>query len=192
MLAVVDVVLVVWSVAWVLVGVRVAHEVEGLTRLSDTVVKVGEAVDASGQAIESLASVPIVGDRLDDPAHRIRTAGQSALASGRSSRGSIHNLSPLLGFAIALIPTVPLLGLYLPLRIGAIRDRRALDRLVRTHRGDPRLPRLLAQRALARLPYEDLAAATLDGSEVVATGSTGRLAGAEMARLGVEPDDGRP
>jgi hypothetical protein len=184
-LVAIDVVLVVWTLAWVLVGVRVAHEVEGLTHLSDTVVDVGQAIDSSGTALESVAAVPFVGDRLDAPVADIHAAGESAVASGRSSRASVHNLSPLLGFAIALIPTVPLVALYVPLRVGAVRERRELRRLVRTHGDDPRLARLLAQRALARLPYRDLVAPALDSDAAPDEATTARLAAAELERIGV-------
>jgi hypothetical protein len=50
MLVAIDVILILWTAAWVTMGVRVSQEVEGLTRLSDTVVAVGQAVDSSGQA----------------------------------------------------------------------------------------------------------------------------------------------
>ncbi len=185
-LIIVDVLLMIWAVAWVAVGVQVAHEVDGLSRLSDTVATVGRAVDSSGQALESIAGIPLVGDRVRGPAARVREAGRSALASGRRSRESVHNLSPLLGFAVALIPTVPLLAIYLPLRVVGLRERRAVIRLVREHRDDPRLSRLLAQRALSRLSYGDLAAATLDANGGdPARGSTELLAAAELARVGV-------
>ena len=187
-LVVLDVVLAVWTVAWVIVGFRVADNVEGLTHLSDTVVTVGGALDSSGQALGSLDGLPLVGDRVRDPAGRIRAAGQSAVASGQTARRSVHHLSPLLGFAIALIPTIPLLAIYVPLRVAVVRERRAVGRLVSRHRDDPRLPRLLAQRAISRLDYPDLAAATLEADAIEDGGATGRLAEAELERLGVNGD----
>ena len=181
----VDIVLIVWTVAWIVVGTRVSHEVNGLSNVTDTVVRTGTAIDSVAGALQSLESVPFVGGRLSGPIGNIRSAGQSAIASGRSSRQSVHNLSPLLGFAIALIPTVPLLAIYVPLRVSGIRERRAVARLLRDYRDDPRLPRLLAQRALSRLPYHDLAAAALRGDRA-AEGSTDRLAAAELERVGIE------
>lgn len=117
----IDLALVAWVAACVILGVSVAARVDDVSRLSDTVTAVGGAVDAAGSALDSLSSVPFVGDRLKEPARRVRAAGQSALASGRSSRSSIHDLSTLLGWALALIPTVPLIALYLPFRLGHLR-----------------------------------------------------------------------
>jgi hypothetical protein len=187
-LVTIDVALVLWTLAWVFVGMRVADEVDGLTRLSNTVVEVGQAIDSSAKALESVAAVPLVGDRLDGPVADIHAAGASAIASGRSSRESVHNLSPLLGFAIALIPTVPLLALYVPLRVGAVRERRELARLVQAHCGDPRLAWLLAQRALGRLPSRELAAAALAGGTGPDEVTTARLAQAELRRAGISPN----
>jgi hypothetical protein len=105
-------VLVVWASAWVFIGVRTAEEVHGLQELSDTVVDVGAAVRSSGETIQSLSSLPVVGDRLEGSGERIVRAGDSAVASGRASRDSVRDLSVLLGISIAVIPTVPLVVLF--------------------------------------------------------------------------------
>lgn len=123
-----DLALVVWVGAWIVAGVSVSRQVEGLTHLSDTVTNVGGALDAAGNALDSLTALPLVGDRVKAPAQEVHVAGQSALSSGRSSRRSIHNLSGLLGWAVALIPSVPIAVVYLTLRFGRFRvvrvDRR--------------------------------------------------------------------
>lgn len=183
----VDIVVVAWVVAWIAMGVAVSDEVQGIGRLSETVTNVGAAVDSAGAGLEAISAVPLVGDRLDDPAARVREAGRSALASGRSSRESVDDLSTLLGFVVALVPTLPVVFVYGGWRVRRERDRRAVVRLLEEHRDDPRLDRLLAQRALARLGYPELAAATFDGQNGdEARGSTDRLAAAELTRLGLE------
>jgi hypothetical protein len=187
-LAAIDLLLIVWTIAWILVGVRVANEVEGLTSLSDTVVQAGGSIQAAGAALGAVSDLPVVGDRVRAPADQLRQTGASTAESGRKSRDSIHSLSSLLGFTIALIPTVPLLALYVPLRVAALRERRAVEDLLRAHAGDPRLPRLLAQRALARLPYRDLAGATLRAPHAATNGSTQPLAEAELERVGLDPE----
>ena len=118
----IDVAIVVWAVVWVFMGLRVADEVRGLSELSTTVIDVGVAVESAGVALGSLSDVPFAGDRLERPSADIRAAGRSAVVSGRSSRDSIRDLSTLLGIAVAVIPTAPLLFIYLPLRAGWFRD----------------------------------------------------------------------
>jgi len=121
-----DVGLALWAVVWVVLALEVATEVRGLSDLSSTVSRVGTAVEESGKALSELTNLPLgVGDRLDEPAKRIEEAGRSAQASGRSSRESVDSLSKLLAVAIGVIPSLPLLGFYLPLRVGYVRERRA-------------------------------------------------------------------
>lgn len=111
-----DVAFLAWGVVWVIVALQVAVEVRGLRDLSATVRTTGVAVRESGEALERLGSLPVVGPELRDPAERIQRAGASAVQSGESSRESIRDLSVLLAMAIAVIPSVAVLGLFLQLR----------------------------------------------------------------------------
>lgn len=111
-----DVAVLVWAVAWVALAIQVAEEVRGLRDLSSTVQRTGVAVRESGEALERLESLPVVGDEIAGPAGRIKAAGASAVASGESSRDSIRDLSILLAVAIGVIPSVAVLGIYLQLR----------------------------------------------------------------------------
>ena len=116
----VDLVVVVWIVAWLFVGMRVHSEVEGLTELSQTISQAGGAVEETGRTLAAL-NLPLVGDRIDDAAERAITVGRDTRLSGRTARDSISDLRTLLGTAVTLIPASPILFLYLPLRLGRIR-----------------------------------------------------------------------
>lgn len=153
--------------------------------LRGTATQIGAALRQTGRTVESLSSVPLVGDRVAKAGRQIDAAGVSTIASGRSSRDSIHNLSWMLWLFLAVIPTVPILVLYLPLRVVASRERRALRRLVDARGEDPVLGRMLAQRALLTMPYQRLLS---DGADPFADpgGPLMReLADAELARMGV-------
>lgn len=119
-----DVACAAWTVAWVVLGFVVAAQVHGLATLSDTVSGVGGAIEQSGQTLQSLESLPLVGSKVRGPAGSIERAGRSAVVSGRSSRRDIERLSTLLGVVVAIVPSVPLLALYLPLRLAQVRDSR--------------------------------------------------------------------
>lgn len=125
-LRIADVVVVIWAALWIGMGVAVYHEVRGLHDISETLVQTGRAVDRTGKALQALDGVPFVGDRVRGYALEIRTAGTSAVKSGRSSRGHIDSLSVLLGLAVGLVPTVPVLALYVPLRRAWRRGRLAV------------------------------------------------------------------
>lgn len=171
-------------------GGAVAGQVRGLRQLSATAVQVGAALRQTGQTVESLSTVPLVGDRVARAGRQIDAAGASTIASGRSSRDSIHNLSWMLWVFLAVIPTVPVLVLYLPLRVSAARERRALQRLVDERGEDPVFQRVLAQRALLTMPYQQLL--RRDGDPLADKGGPQMrdLARAELIRMGVRMKDG--
>lgn len=179
-----DAVLIVWTLAWGVIGWAVAQEVRGLADLSDTVATVGRAVEESGRSIGEFDDVPFIGDRISEPSAEIEDAGRSAQASGRSSRESVENLSVLLGVSIALIPSVPLLALYVPWRIALVRERRAVKAALR--RGlDSSLEEFLARRAAEHLPYHHLRAISPEPWRDLERGNCEGLVVAELERLGL-------
>jgi hypothetical protein len=163
-------------VGWLVVGLLVAREVDGLTDLSETVSSAGVALEEAGRALQELEGLPFVGGDVGAVGERTERAGESAQASGRSSRESVESLSVLLGISIALAPTLPLLALYLPMRIGWIRQVRAVRRALAHDSDDGMLDELLAARAALNLPYDRVRALN---------GDRRRLADAELARLGL-------
>lgn len=180
-----DIALIVWSVAWIAMGIAVSREVNGLAELSDTVRTVGGAVEASGGALEALSDLPLVGETIVGPSDQIEEAGRSAQESGESSRGSIDALSVLLGLAIALVPSVPLIALYLPGRISRAREADAMRTAVRLSGEDPEFQEFLARRALQHLSYRRLQEIAREPWRELPEGRHERLARAELERLGV-------
>jgi hypothetical protein len=189
----IDAAIVAWAILWVLMGLRVADEVRGLSELSGTVIEVGVAVQSAGEAIGSLSDVPFAGDRVRQPSEDIRAAGRSAVASGRSSRESVRDLSTLLGFAVAVIPTAPLLFVYLPARVGWWRDRRAVAEMLRDAPagGQRAVHALLARRALGAVSYRHLQRSGLLGGALDER-DVEQLAAAELRRLRLRGPTGEP
>ena len=103
---------VVWIVAWIGLGIWVGYEVNDLRSLSDTVIKSGSAMKTTGGALEGLSVIPFVGGDVSRVGRQVTAAGISAEQSGRSSRSTVDRLAILLGIAVGLVPTVPLIVLY--------------------------------------------------------------------------------
>jgi hypothetical protein len=181
-----DLAVVVWVVGWVVLARFVAREVRDLRQLSDTVVIAGVAVEDTGDAVEALATVPFVGERVGEVADEVRVAGRSAQLSGRESRSSIDDLSVLLALAIGLVPTLPLLALYAPLRIAWSRDSRAVRRALAAREPDPLLLELLARRALLTRAYAEIRAVTEEPFRDLDEGRFRPLAELELRRLGLD------
>ena len=172
-----NVALAIWAVFWVAIAAYTAYEVAALRTLSRTVVKAGAATESTGHALAAVGHLPFVGGQISDLAAQATAAGASARESGASTAATIDQLAVLLGIAIALIPTVPLLALYLPLTLSWRRDRKAVARAVAQWDGEPELEAFLAHRALAHLRFDELREAS---------GSDAELAAAELRRLGLD------
>jgi hypothetical protein len=179
-----DVALAVWAMFWIAIATYAAYEVATLQTLGHTVVKAGTATESTGHALAAVGHLPFVGGRISDLAAQTIAAGASARASGASTAAAVDRLALLLGIAIALIPTVPLLGIYVPLRLSWRRDRNAVNRAVARWDGEPGLESFLAQRALAHLPYDALRELGYDGTP--GSPPAIELAAAELRRLGLD------
>jgi hypothetical protein len=182
---VLDVAVVLWVVGWIVLALLVGREVRNLRELSDTVVLAGVAVEDTGELLATLDNVPFIGGQVGDVARQVSQAGASARESGRESRDSTEDLSVLLALSIGLIPTLPLLGLYAPLRVAWTRDTRSVRRALEQSPADPALNEYLARRAAANLSFADLRAVTTDPYGDLAAGRFDALAALELERLGL-------
>lgn len=183
---VLDAVLVAWIGVWIWLGIAIGHEVSELTTLSDTVVTAGQAVQTTGRALGNLEGLPFgIGDRIAAVHTQIDTAGASAVASGQQSRSSIEDLAVLLTVAIAVIPSVPVLALYVPFRVSRLLDIRTIRRAARRSASDPAFEEYLARRAAENLTYHRLREISTNPWRDLEEGRFGTLAKAELHRLGL-------
>ena len=181
----VDTALVVWTAVWVAIGIVVAVQVRGLTELSNTVIAGGRVLQATGQQLGVLGDVPFVGDRIRDVSDEVNRAADSAIASGRDSRERTRRLSVLLGFAVGLVPSVPLIALYVPLRVARAREVRGIRGALAERPDDPVLERFLARRAAQNLTFRELRGISDDPWRDLERGDHRPLADAELRRLGI-------
>ena len=178
-----DAVLALWAAAWIVAGVAVAGALDNLVVLPETFGPVGKAIDDSGRAIGSL-EFPVLGDPLRAPGREISEAGQGVAAGGHAGRDEVEQASILVGLVVAVLPTLPLLLLYLPARVGRALEAHALRLALATGAGDPALERLLAQRAAASLSYRRLRRLGQPWRDLE-EGRHGALAAEELRRLGI-------
>lgn len=176
--------LAIWAAFWIGIAAYTAYEVASLRTLSRTVVKAGAATESTGHALAAIADLPLVGGRIAGLAAQAIAAGASARASGAATASTIDHLAVLLGVAIALIPTVPVLALYLPLLLSWRRDRAAVRSAVARWDGEIGLETFLARRALAHMRFDELRKLGYDGRE--GSAPSAELAAAELRRLGLE------
>ena len=171
------------------IALIIAFEIHDLTLISDTLVDSSEVLEETGVVLTSLRDVPVVGDRVEDVEREIIEAARSARASGDASRNSITRLSVLLGLAIAVLPTVPVVGLYVPLRVSWDRDVRAALKALRESGDDPTFREFLARRAAERLPFHQLVDVSRDPWRDLERGHYDALSRAELRRLGIVQEE---
>jgi len=180
-----DVLVVLWVALWVAVGIGVAREVESLNELAETLELAAGAIEETGTVLETIADVPFVGGGVQELAERIEQTGVSARRSAAESRESVRSLSRLLGASVAVMPSLLLLGIYLPLRLLWRREAEAIRAALRRDPPDEQLDEYLARRATAALPYARLRAVSDDPWRDLRERRFRALADAELARLGI-------
>jgi len=116
--------------------------------------------------------VPVVGGAIGDSAERIRETGQQAVGGAAEGRRRVRRLGVIVGLTIALVPSLPLLVLYLPRRAAELRDRRRVLALIRD--GRPGIEALLAARAVAHLHYASCWRSRPTRPAISSTAGTGR------------------
>ena len=175
-----DALVLAWVLVWALAGLTAGRALDKVSEVTRSAEGAGAAVVRTGESIRDV-DVPVAGAVFEDAGNAVIDAGRDAQAQARDSGNSVRKASILLGLAVWLVPTLPLLLSYGPARSTRGRDRRALRALVRAHPDDADLDRLLATRALAHLPYRRLRALGAPW----APGDDRALADAELAREGV-------
>jgi hypothetical protein len=177
-----DTVVATWVVLWIAIAIGVAHDTRQLADVGETVSQTGSAIQQVGGA---LGSVPLLPSGVSDTADSVQAAGASAIEGGQTSADATRRLAILLALAIAVIPSVPVLGLYLPLRLWRLREARQVETALRDGGDDPGFREFLARRAAENLSFQELREVSTQPWVDLREGRFDGLAEAELMRLGV-------
>jgi hypothetical protein len=184
----IDIGVIVWVVAWMALGLLIWHDIRAQTQLSGDVIKVGTAVNDTGQALSVVGGLPLVGGSIADFAAKIEKMGAEVAASGQDSRAGIERIAVVAGLGVGILPAAMILFLYLPVRVRWRRYVGAIAAALPGSAGDAAFEQYLARRAAEALPWDRLRAIAADPWAAIARGECRALADAELARLGL----GRP
>lgn len=178
-------VVVLWGVVWIALGVVTGLQIKELTEVSDSLVQSGQALETAGAALEVVGRLPLIGDASERFGSEVRRTAENVQAAGASSRETVRTVSMLLAAAVILIPIVPIIGLYVPLRISLARERRAVAKALDQIDRHPHLEEFLAHRAVQHLSYDALSRVSTDPWGDLERGSFRALANAELTSLGL-------
>lgn len=174
-----------WMVLWIVVGAWSGYTTWQLSDLGDTVSSSGGAITSAGNALQSLEGVPVVGEQPAELGRETSATGEEIQARGQEVKGELRQLAVLLGLAIAVMPTTPVLGLYLPLRGARRRERAEIARGLTASGSDAAFDRYLAERAVTHLSWAEVRQIEPDPWQALAGGRHRALADAELHRLGL-------
>lgn len=179
-----------WLVLWLVVGAWSGFTIWQLSGLGDTITTSGNALKSTGEALQTVGQAPVVGEGPGELGDEVVTTAEDVAGRGQEIRTQLRVLSLLLGLSIMVMPTTPVLGLYLPLRLARRRDADELRTALAERGRDTMLDRYLAERALNVLPYAAVRAISADPWQDIASGRCGALADAELERLGLRRPPG--
>jgi hypothetical protein len=179
-----DLLVLAWAVGWLLAA-------RALYRLVEQLAAPGRAVQAAGSAFagdvgeiqQTVGRIPVVGGELREPFGRLGGVGRVLADAGATQQQVVHDLALWLGVAVAAVPVVALLVVWLPRRVGWAREATAASGL-RRDGGDLEL---FALRAVANRPLRQLRRVTADPAGALRAGDYAGLAALELRELGLRP-----
>lgn len=186
-----DVGVVLWIIIWVTMSIATFIEVRSLRQLSTTLMRSSDVLADTADVLGSIEDVPLVGSEVEEVHTSVRAAAESARASGLESRDNISDLSILLGVVIFLVPVVPVLFLYLPLRLAWKREVAAISSAIAASGDDPTFKEFLARRATQNLGFHRLQELGINPWRALESERYEELSKAELERLGIDPDHER-
>ena len=179
----------VYVLASLAVGAAAGWQIWSLAELHRALLEAADALTLTARAVGLVGEVPVVGDGADQLAGSITDTAVQLRTNALTVRTQVHALAVVVGVAIALLPTVPLVAVYLPLRVARGREVAGLKRKL-AGPVDPMLVEHLAHAALTRVPYSELRQVSGRPWQDVEQGRHRPLAAAELKRLGLRPPAG--
>lgn len=182
-----DLLVIIWVYAWIRAGLWVNDQVEKLAVPDQKLQEAGSGIAGSLQDIGGkVGRVPLVGDELTSPFNSAAGAANGLADAGRQQQEIIDQLALWLGVLIVAVPLALVLLAWLPLRLRWMRRAGVASRV----RSEPAGKDLLALRALATRPLNELAALSPDIAQSWRNGDAAAvdaLAGLELRKLGLKP-----
>jgi hypothetical protein len=182
-----DSIIAFWVVLWIVLGVLTGYQLWSLSDISAAVAASGRAADQAGRALQLISELPLVPEGPGELGDQVRVAADEASRSAVSIRADLRRLSLLLGVSVAVVPTAPVLALWLPDRLRRRRAVAAVDAELRRSGRTPQLEAYLALMAVSEVGYADLRVVSDDPVGDLLAGRHTALADEQLRRLGLAP-----
>ena len=178
-----------YIVASLAVGAAGGWQIWSLAELHRSLLEAADALTLTARAVGLVGEVPVVGAGADQLAGSITDTAEEVRRNAVAVRGQVHVPAVVAGVAVALLPTVPLVAVYLPMRVAHARAAAGLKRKL-AGSTDPMLVEHLAHAALSRVPFAELRHVPGQPWQDVEQARHRPLPAAELTRLGLRPPTG--
>jgi hypothetical protein len=180
-----DLIVVIWIYLWIRAGLWVHHMVEKLAVPGQKLQTAGGGIaDNLADAGSKIDNLPLVGDQLVKPFNGAADAARSLADAGAQQQEIVDQLALIMTILTLAVPLALVLFLWLPLRLRWMRRAGVASSV----RGEPAGRDLLALRALASQPLNELAKLGPDIAQSWRNGDAAAvdaLAGLELKKLGL-------
>jgi hypothetical protein len=180
-----DLIVVIWIYLWIRAGLWVHHMVEKLAVPGQKLQTAGGGIaDNLADAGSKIDNLPLVGDQLVKPFNGAADAARSLADAGAQQQEIVDQLALIITILTLAVPLALVLFLWLPLRLRWMRRAGVASSV----RGEPAGRDLLALRALASQPLNELAKLGPDIAQSWRNGDAAAvdaLAGLELKKLGL-------
>jgi len=187
-----DVLLVVWIAVWVKFALAVRDATLTLAEPGQQIAEAGGGLaEKLRDAGETVGSVPLLGDEVRTPFDGAGDAAEGLAGAGDAQVEAVNQLALWLGLAVAAIPILVMLVVYLPGRIRFAREAIAGQRFIDAAADLD----LFALRAMARQPLHRLARISDDPAGAWRRGDpvvVRALADLELSESGMRAKSDRP
>ena len=100
---------VIWTVLCVCAGVAGGLQVLQLRSAAGALEDTGGALVRTGETLDELSKLPLVGKQMERAARGASTEGARARAAGSRARSQLTITAWMVGLALSILPTVPLI-----------------------------------------------------------------------------------
>jgi hypothetical protein len=179
----IDFLVIAWVLLCLMLGMAATKRINHLGTLGDGLVSAGDSVSGVSEAISGLEGTPLIGGTLGAIANRIDDLGAATAQQGRDGKDAVWKAALAIGILIALLPTLPILAIWIPVRVGVERERSSLRAALKAN--EPGVWEYLALQAVDDMSFRDLRRVSADPWEDIRRGNYETLARVEIDRLGL-------
>jgi hypothetical protein len=180
---IIDIGLIIWLLVCLALGVAVTKRLNRLGTLGDGVISAGNGVNDAASALNGLRDTPLIGGTIGSIADKIVGIGDSTIAAGNTGKEAIWRAALTVGILLTLLPTLPLILIWLPIRISWGRERASVRAALAAD--EPGVREYLARQTVEMLKFRELRRISADPWSDVREGRFSDLAAIELGRLGL-------